>query len=230
MCCRIPGLSAAPTSKRALGGIKRLPRKGESFLALAGGVAWQPAMAGSLHPPFSLLRKERMRRARWKRENGGAQGVLPPSTHVFGPRRGASGGFGGRCMDCPSVLAAANLVVGEEMLLWGGPWVPTAPRTALPNSLGLPQSGPPASRRFPNLADLLLVRIFDSAIPQYQLLPQLAPAFHIAPSEAPVFVLSMKFPYILYAPPLTQQKVSVILQPETQKVSVKGWEKLCLTS
>ncbi len=47
--------------------------------------------------PF--LRKERMRRARWKRENGGAQDVPPFSTNVFGPRRGAGGGFGGRRID-----------------------------------------------------------------------------------------------------------------------------------
>ena len=42
-----------------------------------------------------LLRKERMRRARWKRENGGALDVPPFFTHAFGPRRGAGGGFGG---------------------------------------------------------------------------------------------------------------------------------------
>ena len=40
-----------------------------------------------------LLRKERMRRARWKRENGGALDVPPFSANVFGPRRGASGGL-----------------------------------------------------------------------------------------------------------------------------------------
>ena len=90
-------------------------------------------MAGSLHPPFSLLRKERMRRARWKRENGGAQDVPPFFTHVFGPRRGAGGGFGGRCMDCPVLLAAANAALcrvrtpvrvaspGLALLLIGGP-------------------------------------------------------------------------------------------------------------
>ena len=46
-----------------------------------------------------LLRKERMRRARRKRENGGAQVMLSPGTHVSSPRRGASGGFGGRRID-----------------------------------------------------------------------------------------------------------------------------------
>ena len=43
-----------------------------------------------------LLRKERMRHAQWKRENGGAQVVPTVDTHVSSPRRGASGGFGGR--------------------------------------------------------------------------------------------------------------------------------------
>ena len=64
-----------------------------------GGVEWIPAMAGPMHPPFSLLRKERMRRARWKRENEDAQEVLPPGTQAFCPRRRASGSFGGRRID-----------------------------------------------------------------------------------------------------------------------------------
>ena len=41
--------------------------------------------------PF--LRKERMRRARWKRENGGAARYRLFDTHVFGPRRSAGGGL-----------------------------------------------------------------------------------------------------------------------------------------
>ena len=74
-------------------------------------------MAGAMHPPFSLLRKERMRRARWKRENGGAQDVPPFSTNVFGPRRGAGGGFGGRRID--SLLFSLPLPwrFGEELPL-----------------------------------------------------------------------------------------------------------------
>jgi hypothetical protein len=41
------------------------------LLALAGGGEWIPAMAGSLHPPFSLFlpeEKEKTGRARSKRE------------------------------------------------------------------------------------------------------------------------------------------------------------------
>jgi len=55
-----------------------LPPQGrEGILALAGGADWIPAMAGVLHPPFSLFlpgEKERMRRARWKREKDGFTG------------------------------------------------------------------------------------------------------------------------------------------------------------
>ena len=60
--------------------------------ALAGGADWRPAMAGPLHPPFSLFlpeEKEKTGRARSKREKevigdacgwtGGAQAVLPVS-------------------------------------------------------------------------------------------------------------------------------------------------------
>ena len=60
--------------------------------ALAGGADWRPAMAGALHPPFSLFlpeEKEKTGRARSKREKevmgdaygwtGGAQAVLPVS-------------------------------------------------------------------------------------------------------------------------------------------------------
>ena len=47
----------------------------------------------AMHPPFSLLRKERMRRARWKRENEGRAGRASGFTNVFGPRRGAGGGW-----------------------------------------------------------------------------------------------------------------------------------------
>ena len=56
------------------------------MLALTGGAAWQPAMAGSLHPPFSLfipgMKREngpctvQKRKARG-RGYGGAQEVLP---------------------------------------------------------------------------------------------------------------------------------------------------------
>ena len=45
-----------------------------------------------MHPPFSLLRKERMRRARWKRENGGAPADFRRQECPC-PRRGASGGL-----------------------------------------------------------------------------------------------------------------------------------------
>ena len=65
-------------------------------------------MAGPMHPPFSLFlleEKERMRRARWKREKevtpcggretGARLECLRFWAKVFGPRRSFSGGFGG---------------------------------------------------------------------------------------------------------------------------------------
>ena len=58
-----------------------------------------------------LLRKERMRRARRKRENGGAQVMLSPGTHVSSPRRGASGGFWWSSNRLPPLFAAATLAL-----------------------------------------------------------------------------------------------------------------------
>ena len=77
-------------------------RAGGFVLALAGGADWRPAMAGALHPPFSLFIP------RMKRENGpctvqkrkaggrGLRGAVRYRlfiTQVSSPRRSASGGL-----------------------------------------------------------------------------------------------------------------------------------------
>ena len=116
-------------------------------LALAGGEDWIPAMAGSLHPPFSLFLpegKEKTGRARSKREKevsplrGDERRRRARRASVFlnvsSPRRGASGGFGGRRMDCPVLLAAANLAVDC------GAW---PPGQAIPPGTALLPIGPP---------------------------------------------------------------------------------------
>ena len=49
-----------------------------------------------------------------ERKRGGRARRASGFTHVFCPRRGASGGFGGRSKACPALLAAADLALGER--------------------------------------------------------------------------------------------------------------------
>ena len=64
--------------------------------------------------PF--LRKERMRRARWKRENGGAQGV-PPFLRMSSARSAVQAGVWMSSNRLPPLFAAANLEVARLVRL-----------------------------------------------------------------------------------------------------------------
>ena len=64
-----------------------LSHAGEIVLALTGGGDWIPAMAGSLHPPFSLFLpegKEKTGRARSKREKEVWSPPAMPEGSYFG--------------------------------------------------------------------------------------------------------------------------------------------------
>ena len=113
--CSVP--SSSPHRNR-YAGLRRGPR---FFLPEEN----ETAPAGACRRPTAakrrLLGRRQTGRARSKREkevsplrgtrDGGALGVPPFFTHVFRPRRGAGGGLGGQRMDCPVLLAAANLAV-----------------------------------------------------------------------------------------------------------------------
>ncbi len=81
------------------------------MLALAGGADWIPAMAGSLHPPFSLFlpeEKEKTGRARSKREK-----EVCALRGTWDGRRARGASSGAACL-----LPAASCGRGLEVIEW----------------------------------------------------------------------------------------------------------------
>ena len=78
-----------------------------------GGGPWFPSRRKRENGPCTVQKRKGSMPPRGDQRRRDAQGVPPFFTQVFGPRRGASGGFGSRCMDYPSILAAANLALAS---------------------------------------------------------------------------------------------------------------------